>query len=296
MFVLHFAIAQRLGGQRRRWRLLLPFGVLLVLAAVAALMLNPDRAQADHRCSLELKAEGADTPVDVVQGLAYNLGIQVVLLSAIGLPLVWSEDRSKAVFLLCLTAVPFVLVVALAAAGRSVGERYVIPSLAAYFALAARPLAGLDRALACTRPRLPWLATLAAILPFAPGVVSHYLDGDRPDMRAAAEFVRARAKAPPDLIVADQHRLLAWYAGFAVPERIEEAPPPSSRPRLVRKIENWSEGALWVVIPEAFEKSAGDKGEFARWTEQHCRLVAEFHVPRYDYHQNILRVYKREQP
>jgi 4-amino-4-deoxy-L-arabinose transferase-like glycosyltransferase len=293
VFALHVLITRPFPSARSALRIMLPFVLVLGCVVVAAL-LNQDALRRTIGYSLDLRRAGTDNAFDIVQGLAYNLGIQVAFLSVIGLALLWREDRGIAIFLLLMTAIPFVIVVALATLGRAVEERYLIPSLGAYFVLAARPVAELDSALQRVRPRLAPLALVAALVPFLPGVVSHYRDGDRHDMRSAAKFVRERM-SPTDLIVAEAHRLFAWYAGYREYE-VLEAPPEPSRPKIAKKVQKYSSGALWVVIPDEFEHSPGPEGEFARWTVQHCQLVAEFHTPRYDYHQNSLRVFRREHP
>jgi hypothetical protein len=293
VFLLHILIVRPFSSARSALRILLPFLVVLVGVVVAALV-NREALHKTIGYSLDLRKAGAHTAFDIVQGLVYNLGLQVAFLALIGLVLLWREDRGIAVFLLLMTALPFFIVLALAGFGKTVEERYLIPSLGAYFALAARPVAELDRLLSQSRPRLAPLALIAALLPFVPGVLSHYRDGDRHDMRAAARFVRERM-SPTDLIVAEAHRLFAWYAGYKE-YQVVEAPPEPSRPKIVKNVQNYSAGALWVVIPDEFARSPGPEGEFARWTEEHCRLVAEFHEPRYDYHQNTLRVFRRERP
>jgi len=266
-----------------------PLWIVLVLGVLlAALRFGALRDTLWYK--LTHRDAGAETLPDLVLGLVYNLGLPVCVLALIGLPRLWRRDRflGAAVVLIC---GPTLLgLFAVAGLGTWVEQRYWIPVVGLFLIPAAVCLADLGRALG-RQGRLLGAAPATLVLVAAlPGLLSHYRDGDRPDLRGAAEFVADRIGAD-EFVVVENHVLFQTYAP-AVPEAaVQEAPPRVGDGMYEFQTAMKTAAGVWVVLPEAFRQSSGARSDFLRWARTEGRLVREFGKGRLDYHQNRLSVF-----
>jgi hypothetical protein len=233
----------------------------------------------------------AESPVELVMGIAYSVGPVVATLALLGLPLLWRRDRAWCIHVVAATAFPLLLLLAMAALGKSVEQRYLIALVPLALSPAAIAIAALWRSVAARGLGGP-LVPVAALLSYAPGLVSNYLDGDRHDLASAVEYVASRFQ-PGDGIIAKTHMLLSRYLPADFPEyHLLEAPPPPQADDVAQYRRMWSEcPRIWIVVPAEFDDFNEETRSFQRWAWREGRLQAELWPPRLDYHQNRLRIF-----
>ena len=266
-----------------------PLALPLLLAIPAAI--KPELIARTLGNQLAAHDAGVESVGGLVMGIGYNVGPVVAALALIGLALLWRRDRAWCVHLVAAVALPLAKLMAMAALHKSVEQRYLIALVPLALAPAAIAIATLWERVAA-RGMEEALVPVAALLPYAPGVVSNYFDGDRHDLARAAEFVAARLR-PGDGIIAKTHMLLGRYLPADFPEHLLlDAPPPQTADDVVQFAGMWRDcPRLWVVVPAEFDDFNEESRSFQRWAWQEGRLQAELWPPRLDYHQNQLRIF-----
>lgn len=238
---------------------------------------------------------GVESAGGLLLGIGWNVGPVVAALAFLGIPSTWRGDRALAVHVVAGAGVPVLLLLALAMGEKSVEQRYLLAILPLALLPAARFLGEIADDVAA-RARAPaWAPPVLALLPYGPGVVSAYLDGNRHDLAGAAAVVRAGLE-PGDGVIAETHALFRRYLPPGFPEeRLLEAPPPATRQERERFAAMWKEcPRIWLVVPAEFEGSGDPHRSFHQWAWSEGRLVRELWRPRLDYHQNRLRVFRVE--
>lgn len=233
----------------------------------------------------------AESPGELVLGIGYNVGPVVATLALLGLPLLWRRDRGWCIHVVAATVLPLAALFAMAALGKSVEQRYLIALVPLALAPAAIAIAALWERVAASGLGGA-LVPVAALLPYAPGLVSNYFDGDRHDLASAVDYVASRFQ-PGDGIIAKTHMLLRRYLPADFPEdHLLEAPPPTQADDVEQYGRMWREcPRLWIVVPAEFDDFNEETRSFQRWAWQEGRLQAQLWPPRLDYHQNRLRIF-----
>jgi hypothetical protein len=273
-----------------RWRGLFgPLALLLLLAIPALVRTDLVNKVLVYRFTAQDAAESS--VVGLLRGIGYNFGPLIGALALLGLVLLWRRDRALCVHVAVAIAVPLVGLTVMAALHKSVDERYMMALLPLALLPAGLLVSDLAGRVAARRAGAI-LVPLAALAPFAPGVLSNYFDGDRPDMGQAADWVAARL-APGDGIISDTHRLMRRYLPESFSDDLLlEAPPPPMPEDVAKHDRMWSGcPRLWVVVPATFEDQSAETRRFQEWAWREGRLQAQIGMPRLDYHQNQLRVF-----
>lgn len=287
--LLASVLVQRIFGRPVRLRVVAPVLVLPLLLLIA-LILKFEAFQETIGFKLNLQDLGADTIIDLVQGIAYNLGLNLSILAVLGM---WALFRRETLLFAEVTvgvSLSLFVLVVLAAMGISVEQRYLIPVVPLILIPAAVMLGHLIEPL---KGRVIWpqfAVPAFALVPFLPSLVSHYLDGNRHDLRGAARFVRERIEAD-DGVVAENNYLMGLYMPELPEARLAEAPPQYALTLSHYKRMESSCRRLWVVVPTHFIDLGGDRKAFYEWALRQGRQMAEMYVPRLDYHQNRLQVF-----
>lgn len=223
-----------------------------------------------------------------------SLTVGLVLIGALGILWLWrNEERSLAFLLMSILLVPtlFWLVLSYFTA---VSTAYLLPTTPAFFIGGA---AFLDRLAANDHSLLPrgvlTLGVAALVISDnLPVLASHYLDGSRADFRAAARYVDVHRGAG-DVVFSDQQPVTQHYLpGMVV--RPMTRNPKSLEEALIEARQATPGAALWTVALVA------PRGGFrthslprvSTWIYKHCRLSATFGVPRLDFRQNELQIYR----
>jgi len=217
----------------------------------------------------------------------------LVVFSVAGIIWMWLEfDRPLASLLAISIGVPIILLVPLS---------FVVPVSTSYL-FATAPFAFLAAAffldrLAAMGPRIAhqemlMIACLVAVLVAGgPGLISHYVDGNRADFRAAAQFV-VRHATDDGTILSDQARVLAHYLDSrpVLPLRrdVSDLTQDIERARSETRTED-----VWLVV--AIKRRGGfyeqGLGTASHWFRGHCELRSSFGRPRLDHKHNELQVY-----
>ena len=223
-----------------------------------------------------------------------SLTLPLALVGALGIYLLWlGRDRSLAVLLVCLFAVPVgaILLISLRTA---VSTTYLTPSAPIVFVAAGiflDRLASLDWEL---RPR--WLLSAAVAILIvaagAPTLISQYLNGRRPDFRGAALWLRARL-GPGDMVFSEQFRVVTHYLPEARIRPLTDDPAPLAEAALGLDRQPHG-GALWIVAPaptHALRTTLKEIG-LADWIYGNCQLRNTIGVGRLDVRQQFLQIYR----
>jgi hypothetical protein len=236
------------------------------------------------------RLSGTALVLSQVDGLTAELSLVAIA----GVVWTWQRDRSLAVFLAALVVVPTAFLVALSY-GTAVSTAYLFPTAPMIFIGAALFLDQLTRL--PVAPRTKWLltGTIMAVLLASnvPGLWSQYRDGGRPDLRAAAVYLKGRL-GPDDGIVADQSRTLKHYLPDA---RIA---PLRRRPEKVQAsldtVRAAGNGKLWIVVQASlragFKNHKLGLGPIADWVYSTCQLRHTVEQPRLDFRNNGLQIFE----
>ncbi len=129
------------------------------------------------------------------------------------------------------------------------------------------------------------LVTFFVALQF-PSLVSHYMDGSRPDHRTAAHYI-AEHWMSGDRLAALSPGLVRHYAhldgpvvGLAGNDLLPTLCSAASQP-----------GRLWIVIPSG---RSGKSEDLWRWLGTHCSQELVVKKLRFDYYDNIVEVFLHE--
>jgi 4-amino-4-deoxy-L-arabinose transferase-like glycosyltransferase len=239
----------------------------------------------------EPRHRGAALIMSYVDGLTVGL----VLIGTLGILWLWQTGQRSLAFLLgCLVVVPMLFCVGFSYF-TAVSTAYLLPTAPVFFIGAA---AFLDRFAAqdnqTLRPRGLVTGAVVGMLVLAnvPVLISHYLDGSRGDFRSAARYVQAHW-AEGDVIYSDQYPVLQHYLPGA--EVFGMTRDPINLERALREArQERPEAALWTVALVA------PRGGFrthslprvSSWLFANCRLAAAYGVPRLDFRQNEVQVYR----
>jgi hypothetical protein len=233
------------------------------------------------------RLRGVALALSYVDGLTLGL----VVLGAMGVYWLWRVgDRALALLLTCLVIGPFALLVPLSYL-TAVSTAYLLPTAPVFFVGAGIFIDRLLHADLGLRPR--WLAPagigLIVLAGNAPMLMSQYRDGSRADFRGAARWV-AEHYRPGDLVVADQSRAFAHYFPQA-----SVTPMPDLADPLEAALDRVSGGGtLWAVALSSQRGGfRGQKlGSLDDWMYGHCQLRASLGVPRLDFRQNQIQIYR----
>lgn len=234
---------------------------------------------------------GIEGAASLVLGIGWNFGPVIGALALLGLPVLWRRDRAVGLHVIVGVGLPGALMLALAALGKSVEQRYLIGIVPLALLPAAAVVGELAERLAPALRGACVAVPCAALAAWVPGVVSEAIDGNRPDFAAALAYVAERLE-PGDGVICESHALARRYLPARLPDdRLLEAEPPGEDGAQYDAM--WKECArLWVVVPADFEEKSRITRSFQRWAWQEGRLAREFWQPRLDYHQNQIRVFR----
>ncbi len=278
LFLLFEIVVKRGTVQRQALTGYITVGVPLMLCSVALAVWAFGRA-----VPIAVAAEWGRS--SNLQGLVFNLGWSVTLLSLVGWALSWnSEDPTDRMWaMIAVAAVLASIGVPMVMAFR---PDYVFPSSLVFFLLASRVLVRIHEALwRDSRVGAVGVVTALLLLPLD-SFASYYQDGNRHDYRSAAKFIETHLQ-PGDLVAADSPGVLGYY----LPVPIQTAGRPSSTAaRTVATLTKLaSQGTrVWYVCRFAREEPAPNVD---RWFWRNAIRMLRVKRKRYDYHENILDVY-----
>ena len=217
-----------------------------------------------------------------VMAAVSQIGWPTALLAGVGAAaVVWQRDEQgwywltwAGVWFAAALALPFVV---------AYHPGYVFPLSLGVLVLAGRAVALVYDGLREQRPLAAYAWVGLACMFNLPGVFSHYADGNRSDIRTAAQFV-SRHVQPGDRVSAFSNRLVQHYAAPGVaPIALSLARPLESVQKLSATPER-----MWIVVASG---RAGKPDDLARWLGKHCTLEMQRRPKRYDYYENVTEVY-----
>jgi hypothetical protein len=127
-----------------------------------------------------------------------------------------------------------------------------------------------------------WL--IGAAMLNLPSLVSHYIDGSRPDMRSAAHYVRTNWTTG-DRVTGPSMGLFLHYASGSDPViPLSESDPVPQLQRLAQ-----DPGRLWIVIQSG---RSGLPDDLSVWLGKRCSHEFKVRRRRFDYEDNCVDVYK----
>jgi hypothetical protein len=224
----------------------------------------------------------AYSPVHSMMAAVNVLGWPVSLLAGLGVALM-VEDRAELrwYWLCCLAtwattvlALPFVM---------TYQPSYAFPTSLAVLVFAAYGAAGIYDRLRPARPVTSAAFVAVVVVLGLPSLVSHYLDGSRPDARTAIEYVDRRWAAGDR--IATRMRTFAYYAPQLTP--VVELVRGDAAVDTLGTLAS-AGGRLWVVVESG---RGGPGGALTRWLS--ANAVHELHVvrSRFDYYEYAVDVF-----
>ncbi|QJX00377.1 hypothetical protein FTUN_8006 [Frigoriglobus tundricola] len=160
---------------------------------------------------------------------------------------------------------------------------YVVP-----FALGALVPAGhaVGRIYTALRPSgaLPaWVCSALACCGSLPSLLSHELDGSRPDLRTATQYVAANRR-PGDRVVAAEADVVTYYLNS--PEVVIGVTGPDIAGRLAELAK--APGRMWIILPSG---RAGLPPPLIAWLGRNCAHELRARKTRFDYLDYCVDVY-----
>jgi hypothetical protein len=210
------------------------------------------------------------------------VGWPVVLLAALGFLVLLHERNGQNWYWITCTlgwaaaGVVFPLVVAH-------HPEYVFPLAISAVVLAGCAIAAVYEALR-SRSLLIAVAWVGlACLGNLPSLASHYLDGSRPDMRTAAQYVKNHWQ-PGDRVTGFSVGLFCYYAPGCEPAIA--LPPTQAAPKLAELADG--KGRLWVVVQSG---RSGLPEDLRKWLGTRCSHELKVRRTRFDYADNCVDVF-----
>lgn len=240
-------------------------------------------------------------PLALFLSYADSATLSVMVLAGAGMVWLFRNEQTVAWFVACGAGIPLMAGAVLTTA-MPISTGYLFATYPLVLLAGAVLLAALWQK---ARPGGLSFIALAVILSLVvadagPKVVSHYMDGGRPDIRAAAEFLERKA-ADGDVVLSDQHKVTLHYLDEDLPVSpfgrteqppdrvIADAPHPSEE-----EVRSPSERRLWIVV-EIRRRGGFNElglGRSADWIHRRCWQRASFGRPRLDYKVNRVEVYE----
>ena len=285
----HLSLTAFHGGAASRRVLAVATALLLLFAVVSVTLLGPTLVDR----SREGITWGIAGPFLLMSHVNW-LTPGVVLFAAGGVLWLWRDDsRDLAVLLVAAVGVPFV---ALALLGYvlPVSVGYLFPTapfvlMAAGYFLARLTDLGTDR---LGRTLIGATCTLTLMAGGLTAILSHYMNGGRPDVRSVGAHLEARAR-PGDLVVGDGTVDLRYYfsAGPVATFRRDPAQLDSTLTEVARATPG---GRLWIVAYFLGRAGLAEQGlgSARPWVRQHCEQDTVIGHPRLDYKVDDLHVYR----
>ena len=223
-----------------------------------------------------------------------GISIALVLFALGGVAWLWQDggNRPFVGFLVTIVIVPTIFLMALSyfvAVSNSylltTGPAYFIAS-AAFFAQLVRTDGGRASAKLSTA-----LVVLVLLVTGAPRLWSHYRDGSRPDLRAAAAYVSGQDGG--EALISDQWRVMQHYLPDRTVVRLERDPVALDT-AAAKLIGSDTQRDLWLVAVRRWRGGFNeqDLGPAAQWAWMNCRLETVFSTSRLDYKQDEIQVYR----
>jgi Dolichyl-phosphate-mannose-protein mannosyltransferase len=221
------------------------------------------------------------SPAHGVMSGVIQLGWPVAVLAAVGVGLLAMERAAQNWYWVALT-VGWTAFLAVAPLAVTYHPSYSFPIALGVLVSAGVAVGRVYELLREARGRTAavlWLAL--ACLMNLPSIVSHYVDGSRPDYRTAARFVADHAKSG-DRVTARSAALFTHYA----PEHAAQ-PLGSSTVASLQK-QTLAGGRLWIVVQNW---RGGLPEEERAWLDRHCTHELRVRRTRFDYPENSVDVY-----
>jgi predicted small integral membrane protein len=238
----------------------------------------------------QARLKGGALILSFVDGVTSGLA----LIALVGLVWLWrTGERSLSALLLCMIVVTVGFNLGLSYI-TAVSTAYLLPAAPAFFIAGA---AFLDRFAATDRFLTPHGLLTAAIAALVisdnvPVLLSNYLDGSRADFRSGAQYVKAHMQAG-DVVFSDQYPVLQHYLpGVDV---LPMTRNPASLARYLseaqQKVPTASLWSVALVAPRGGFRTHS-LPRVSSWIFANCQLAATFGIPRLDFRQNELQVYR----
>lgn len=214
----------------------------------------------------------------------------LVVFSAAGIAWTWMEDERLATYLTLAIGIPLGLL-ALISLAAPVSTAYLFATAPLIILTAGRFIDRLGELGRTPAQRGLIVATcLAAMLAAgAPRFVSHYIDGTRFDVRAAARQLDQHA-SDDAIILADQDEALGHYLA---PHPVLLFPRnPDRATSRIKALDRAPEAWLVVSVQRRGGLHDQDLGAAGGWVREHCELNATFGRSRLDHKHNELQVFR----
>jgi hypothetical protein len=228
-------------------------------------------------------ADWAYSPAHSALAAVSMVGWPVGLLAGLGFVLMWfrqGADRwywlaSGAGCAAAVLALPVVMVFQ---------PSYIFPLVLAALILAGFAVATVYEQLGRVHRVAATVWFVAACSLNLPGLVSHYADGNRYDMRTAAHFVRDHWR-PGDTVTAFSVGTFSYYARECQPA--VPLPQDESATQVLAKLAGQG-GRVWVVVSSA---RGGLPAGLEAWLLENTTLRLQVERRRFDYAQNTMEVF-----
>lgn len=275
----------------------LPIWTLLIIITLAPL-LNLKAFMDTVVSGVSNNPNWAYSTLHLLLGLIQNAGYGFFLTAVFGGVALFMNHRVLGFYLiLCFGGSLFCYLV-MSIFGISTHQRYLMPIMPAFFLLAGYGCAYITQGLWKKNKALYAGAVLVVLFPCLPSLISYYKDGNRMDFKGAADYIARRLNST-DLIFCESHKILEHYLNSNVKRgsadtikdnQIIETSLELKGQKLETLIE--TSKRIWVVVPERrFETEEFLDPQLTDFIKKRCVLETHIFKPRFDYHQNVLRIY-----
>lgn len=225
------------------------------------------------------------SPTHALMTIPGTLGWGLIILSLTGALLLAAKRQPQHIFAFLCTAaiVPFALLVPFAVNFHPEYLMIVIfPALysAAWFVnFVSQQLESHSKAAAIT------FVAFAALSNF-PTLVSHYVDGSRPNFRLASDFLFTNTEKDDNIAAISIGNLRHYHRDLPPTHVIDPAAPIASISEVVS-----DSGKTWIVIQSG---RSGIAPSLQEWLNSTCRLEKTIQRKRYDYYTNRIDIFSTD--
>jgi mannosyltransferase len=226
-----------------------------------------------------------DSPIHLMFGFLYNTGLVISIISFFSLIFLLWNKQSISLLLMLYIGLPIIVLCAMSPIILMSGVRYLFFITPGIYVLSAYGVVAIYDSLRPGKMVLGIALLIAVLASESPRLASYFMDGDRPDYRKAAAFIKKNAMAD-DIIAAQFASTFSYYLGKDVESLA--ITKSSLENFLLNRKKQW-----FIIVVERTGIMNDYSSILNNWLQKNTIFTAEFRYPQFDMHDHRVQIYYR---